>query len=118
MAAYEPGMGASESPGTSPTPSANRKTNPSPQLMSATSDTGRKLQPYLASIADTLKGLQPYLAQANRKLERLEQCVAPVVPQLQQPRAVPPPVTVMTQGTIIRYLVRKSENNTYRKSGA
>jgi len=35
-----------------------------------------------------------------------------------QPRVVPTPVTVIKQGTIIRYLVRKSENGTYREPGA
>jgi len=37
---------------------------------------------------------------------------------LPQPRAVPTPITTAKQGTIIRYLVRKSDDGTHRKLGA
>jgi len=93
----------------------------------AANDTARKLEPYLVSIDNMLKGLgpylaqrnelAPYLAQANRILERLEQRLARVVSPLPHPRAVPTPITIAKQGTIIRYLVRKSDS-TYRESGA
>jgi len=126
--AYEAGMGTGESPTTSPTPSAHRKTSPALQPASAANDTARKLEPYLASIDNTLKGLgphlaqvnvlAPYLEQVNRILKRLEQRLAPVVPQLPQPRALPTPVTVNKQGTIIKYLVRQSEISTDREARA
>jgi len=159
-AAYKPGVGAGESPGTSPIPvgtlpggprrirdhatadqkykqpTLNEWSEVAAQLRSAASDTSRKLESHLASMDDTLKGLGPYLAQmnvlgpylaqVNRILERLEQRLGPVGqpkpcaadrPDI-QPRAVPTPVTVTEQGTILRYLVSKSETQTYRKSGA
>jgi len=102
------------------------------QLTSAANDTASKLEPYLASIDNTLKGLGPYLAQANwlgpylaqvnRILERLEQRPAPVVPQPLMPTVLPASATGIQQGTIIRYLVKKSEDlaiarGTPRESG-
>jgi len=131
---YEPGVGASESPRTSPTPSANRKTHPASQPTAAPKDTARKLEPYLASIDNTLKGLEPYLAQVNefapylaqvnrilerlKRRKRLERRLASEVPPLTPLRTVPTPIAMAKQGTILRYLVRKSENSTDGESGA
>jgi len=75
---------------------------------------------YLASLDGTLKELRPCLAMVNRTLERHEERLAPVVQPkpfvaggpYTQPRVVPTPVTAIKQGTIIKYLVKKSDDGT------
>jgi len=149
-AAYEPGVGAGESPATSPTPA---DTSPSvsersreyattyqqtkqptlsewsevaAQFKATARDRSRMFERYIASLKNTLKELRPCLAAVQRTLDRLNKRLGPVGQPKPwavdrpdtQPRVVPTPVTVNKQGTIIRYLVRKSENGTYRKEGA
>jgi len=96
----------------------------------AANNTSRIFEHYLASLDDTLRELRPCLATVNRTLKRLEELLAPVV----QPRKVgaewpntPPRVVstsaiVIKQGTIIKYLVKRGEDQTisretHRESG-
>jgi len=106
--AYAAGVGAGESPGTSPTPAdtspgvprrvrdhaTTDQENKHPpykqptlsewsevaaQLTSIASDTSRMFERYIASLDGTLHGLRPCLAMVNRTLERPNECLAPAV---------------------------------------
>jgi len=97
------------------------------QLKATTKDTSRMFERYIASLDNILQELRPCIAVVQRTIKRLEERLGPVGQPTPlaaegsdtQPRVVQQkPVTVPKQGTIIRYLVRKSETGTYRESGA
>jgi len=135
-------VGAEESPGTSLTPSSNKETHPADhetkqstlrewsevaaQLTATANVTSRMFERYIASLDGTMKELRPCMAVIERTLKKLDERLGPVVQPKPfavrgpdtQPRVVPTPVTVTRQGTIIIYLVRKSENGTYREPRA